>query len=42
MIPEAKENIEMVWSKKIKDGLGQRHKKIQACYDMEPEQLVKE
>ena len=42
MIPEAKENIEKVWTKSIKEGLGTRHKQVQACYDMEPEQLAAE
>ena len=40
MIDEAKKNMEAVWTKKIKDGLGTRHKQVQACYDMEPEQLA--
>ena len=38
MIDEAKENMDKVWTQKIKDGLGTRHKQIQACYDMTPEQ----
>lgn len=40
MIDEAKKNMENVWTKKIKEGLGTRHKQVQACYDMEPEQLA--
>ncbi len=40
MIDEAKKNMDAVWTKKIKDGLGTRHKQVQACYDMEPEQLA--
>ncbi len=40
MIEEAKKNMEAVWTRKIKDGLGTRHKQVQACYDMEPEQLA--
>ncbi|USI73905.1 SDR family oxidoreductase [Sphingomonas morindae] len=42
MIEEAKQNIENVWTKKISDGLGTRHKQVQQCYDMEPEQRVQE
>lgn len=38
MIKETKDNIDNVWSQKIKDGLGTRHKQVQQCYDMEPEQ----
>ncbi len=37
MIEETKENERKVWEKKISDGLGTRHKEVQACYDMEPE-----
>ncbi len=40
MIAEARKNMDDVWTKKIKDGLGTRHKKIQQCYDMQPEQLA--
>ena len=40
MIEEAKKNMDDVWTRKIKDGLGTRHKQVQACYDMEPEQLA--
>lgn len=40
MIDEAKKNIENVWSLKTRDGLGSRHRQVQACYDMEPEQRV--
>lgn len=40
MIDEAKKNIENVWSLKTRDGLGTRHRQVQACYDMEPEQRV--
>ncbi len=40
MIDESKKNMDMIWSKKIKDGLGTRHKQVQSCYDMEPEQLA--
>ena len=29
--------MEMIWSKKIKDGPGTRHKQVQACYGMKPE-----
>ncbi len=40
MIDESKKNMDIIWSKKIKDGLGTRHKRVQSCYDMEPEQLA--
>ena len=38
MIDESKQNMDKVWTQKIKDGLGTRHKQVQACYDMTPEQ----
>ena len=38
MIPEARENIDKVWSMTTTEGLGTRHEQVQACYDMEPEQ----
>ncbi len=37
MIDEAKKNIENVWSLKTSDGLGTRHRQVQA---LEPEQRV--
>ena len=37
MLEETKRNIENVWTKKIKDGLGTRPASIQASYDMSPE-----
>jgi hypothetical protein len=40
MLEETKRNIDAVWSKKMKDGPGTRHEKVQVCYDMEPEQLA--
>jgi NAD(P)-dependent dehydrogenase (short-subunit alcohol dehydrogenase family) len=40
MIEQTRKNIDAVWSKRIKDGLGTRHEQVQACYDMEPEQLA--
>lgn len=40
MLEETKQNIENVWTKKIRDGLGTRHQQVQQCYDMEPEQRV--
>ena len=40
MIDEAKQNMDMAWTKKISDGLGTRHKQVQACYEMTPEQRV--
>lgn len=38
MIEETKSNIEKVWTQKIRTDLGMRHKQVQQCYDMEPEQ----
>ena len=38
MIEETKQNIEKPWSMKTTEGLGTRHKQVQQCYDMEPEQ----
>jgi hypothetical protein len=37
MLEETKKNMENVWTKKIKDGLGTRPPGIQASYDMRPE-----
>lgn len=37
MLEETKRNMENVWTKKIKDGLGTRPAGIQASYDMRPE-----
>ncbi len=37
MLDETKHNIEAVWSKKMKDGLGTRPKEIQNSMDMKPE-----
>ena len=37
MIPETRGNIEAVWDKKIKDGLGTRPPSLQKSYDMKPE-----
>ena len=38
MLSETKDNMDKVWKQKISDGLGTRHKQVQACYDMQPEQ----
>ena len=38
MLGETKQNIDKLWEQKIKEGFGSRHKQVQACYDMEPEQ----
>lgn len=40
MIEETKDNIEKVWTQKVRSDLGTRHKQVQQCYDMEPEQLA--
>ena len=40
MLQETKKNIENVWTKKIKDGLGSRPAALQASYDMKPETPV--
>ena len=40
MLAETKANMDKVWDQKIRDNLGTRHKQVQACYDMMPEQLV--
>jgi NAD(P)-dependent dehydrogenase (short-subunit alcohol dehydrogenase family) len=40
MLEETKKNMENVWTKKIKDGLGTRPTAIQASYDMKPETPV--
>ena len=37
MLEETKKNIEAVWDKKMKDGLGTRAAQVKACYEMEPE-----
>ena len=37
MLEETKRNIENVWTKKIKDGLGSRPAALQASFDMKPE-----
>ena len=41
MLGETKQNMDKLWEQKIRDELGTRHKQVQACYDMEPEQLVR-
>ncbi len=41
MLEETKRNIDNVWSKKIKDGLGTRPAALQASFDMKPETPVK-
>jgi NAD(P)-dependent dehydrogenase (short-subunit alcohol dehydrogenase family) len=41
MLDETKRNIENVWTKKIKDGLGTRPAALQASFDMKPETPVK-
>jgi NAD(P)-dependent dehydrogenase (short-subunit alcohol dehydrogenase family) len=41
MLEETKRNIENVWTKKIKDGLGTRPAALQASFDMKPETPVK-
>lgn len=40
MIQETKDNIEAVWSKKTKEGLGTRPPALQKSYDMQPETPV--
>jgi len=40
MLEETKKNIDNVWTKKIKDGLGTRPAALQASYDMTPETPV--
>ena len=40
MLSETKQNMDKVWEQKISDKLGTRHEQVQACYDMEPEQLA--
>ncbi len=40
MLGETKMNMDKVWEQKIRGELGTRHKQVQACYDMMPEQLV--
>lgn len=40
MLQETKDNMAKVWEQKIREGLGTRHEQVQACYDMEPEQLA--
>ena len=40
MLAETKANMDKVWDQTIRDNLGTRHKQVQACYDMMPEQLV--
>lgn len=40
MLEETKKNINNVWTKKIKDGLGTRPAALQASYDMTPETPV--
>jgi len=41
MLEETKRNIENVWTKRIRDGLGTRPAALQASFDMKPETLVK-
>lgn len=40
MLGETKQNIDKVWTQTSTDGLGTRHQQVQACHDMEPEQLA--
>lgn len=40
MLDETRQNIEKVWTQTIRGKLGTRHEQVQACYDMEPEQLA--
>lgn len=40
MLEETKRNMENVWTKKIKDGLGSRPASLQASFDMKPETPV--
>jgi hypothetical protein len=40
MLPETKSNIEAVWDKKTKDGLGMKPPSVQKAYDMKPETPV--
>jgi hypothetical protein len=40
MLEETKANIENVWTKKIKDGLGTRPPSLQKSFDMKPETPV--
>lgn len=40
MLTETKQNMEKIWDQTIRDHLGVRHEQVQACYDMEPEQLA--
>lgn len=42
MVEETKKNIDAVWDKKIKDGLGSRHKQVKESYAMKPETPVSE
>ncbi len=42
MIEETKKNIESAWTKKTRDGLGERPATIQKCYEMKPETLATE
>jgi len=42
MLEETKRNMENVWTKKIKDGLGTRAAGVQASYDMSPETPIAE
>jgi NAD(P)-dependent dehydrogenase (short-subunit alcohol dehydrogenase family) len=42
MLAETKQNMENVWTKKIKDGLGTRAKGVQGSYDMKPETPIAE
>src|SRR5258708_7913048 len=40
MLAETKGNIEAVWDKKIRDGLGTRPPSVQKSYEMKPETPV--
>src|SRR5271157_1922040 len=40
MIPETKSNIETVWDKKVKNGLGTRPPSVQKSFEMKPETPV--
>ena len=40
MIPETKSNIEVVWDKKVKHGLGTRPPSVQKSFEMKPETPV--
>lgn len=37
MVGETKQNMEKIWTKKTRDGLGTRPAELQKCYEMQPE-----